>query len=126
MTLCKKMTNPIVSLFASILLISTPAAHSEEVYVHITGIVEKPGFYKVSTPVTIAELEKACGGWTEFGQPKRITLIRLQRQSNATSGDPGEPKSQIFKLDEIPTDDGKLVLKRHDVIFVPEKIYYAQ
>ena len=88
---------------------------------HFTGQVKKAGTYKVTTPATVENLERASGGWNEFGSVKRLIIIRLERPSNGTTGDPGEPGSKVFKFDEIPRENGKLILKRGDIVFLPEK-----
>jgi protein involved in polysaccharide export with SLBB domain len=89
--------------------------------VHFSGQVNKAGIYKIVTPATVEDLAKASGGWTEFGSPTRLTVIRLERPSSAKVGDPGEPESKVFKYDEIPRKDGKLVLKSGDIVFIPVK-----
>jgi SLBB domain len=94
--------------------------------VHFFGDLKKPGVYKVSCPATVEELAKACGGWTEFGSAKRLTVIRLKRPSNATMDDPGEPHNKIYKYSEIPRIGEKLILKKDDIIFIPVKQIIGQ
>lgn len=94
---------------------------AEEIWVHFSGQTKKPGVYKVTTPASVEDLEKACGGWGDFGSAKRLTVIRLERPSNATTGDPGERESRVFKFADIPRDGEKLLLKRGDIVFIPEK-----
>ncbi len=92
-----------------------------EMYVHFAGQIERPGTHKISSPATLEELEKACGGWTVFGSANRLTVVRLARPANATLDDPGEPKSIVYEFADIPRDGTKLVLKSGDLIFVPQK-----
>jgi len=115
------MNKHITSLILSVAIYCCNAALADEVWVHFAGQVKKAGTYKVTTPATVEDLEKASGGWTEFGSAKRLTIIRLERPSNATTGDPGEAESKVFKFADIPRKDGKLILKQGDLVFLPEK-----
>jgi SLBB domain len=115
------MNMHIVHLLAGIFLSLTTALPGKEVWVHFAGQLNKPGVYKVSSPATVEELAKACGGWTEFGSSKRLTVIRLERSSNVTMDDPGEPQSKIYKFSKIPREGEKLILKKDDIVFIPAK-----
>jgi len=115
------MKKYIIHLVAGISLAFATTALSGEVWVHFSGQLKKPGVYKVTSPASVEELAKACGGWTEFGSAKRLTVIRLERPANPTTGDHGEPESKIFKLSEIPREGEKLILKQDDIVFIPAK-----
>ena len=115
------MNSLLVHLLAGISLALSATLSAEEVWVHFAGHVKKPGVYKVSSPATVEDLEKACGGWTEFGAANRLTVIRLERQANRLIDDLGEPESKIYRLPDVPREDEKLILKKDDIIFIPEK-----
>ncbi len=115
------MNRHIVHLVAGISLALATTLPAEDVWVHFAGQLNKPGVYKISSPATVEELAKACGGWTEFGSAKRLTVIRLERPSNATMDEPGEPQSKIYKFPEIPREGEKLILKKDDIVFIPVK-----
>ena len=119
-----KKTVTIIAAAISFALVTK--GYSDEAFVHFAGQIVKPGFHKITTPATVEELEKACGGWTEFGSAKGIKLIRLARSPNATTNDPGEPETTIYELAEIPREGDKLVLKRGDIVFIPEKRWIGQ
>jgi hypothetical protein len=72
------------------------------------------------------DLEKACGGWSEFGAPARLQVVRLARPSQVEYGDPGVPKSEVFEMKEIPRMDDKLHLKANDIVYIPMKRVVAQ
>ncbi len=116
-----KVNRKIVHLVMGVLLALATTVSAEDVWVHFAGDLKKPGVYKVSSPATVQELEKICGGWTEFGSAKSLTVIRLERPSNATMNDPGEPQSKIYKFAEIPREGDKLILKKDDIVFIPAK-----
>ncbi len=113
------MNKHIVHLVAGISLALATTLPAKEVWVHFAGHLNKPGVYKVSSPATVEDLAKACGGWTEFGSAKRLTVVRLERPSNVTMGDPGEPQSKIYKFSEIPREGEKLILEKDDIVFIP-------
>lgn len=115
------MNRHIAHLAAAISFTLITTASAEEAWVHFAGHLKKPGSYKVSSPATVEELAKACGGWTEFGSAKRLTIIRLERPSNATMDDPGEHHGKIYKFTEIPREGERLILKNDDIIFIPAK-----
>lgn len=117
----QKINSHLVHLAAKITFALAITVPAEDVWVHFTGHLKKPGVYKVSSPATVEELAKACGGWTEFGSAKRLKVVRLERPSNATMDDPGEPQSIIYKFSEIPRDGEKLILKKDDIVFIPVK-----
>jgi SLBB domain len=66
------IVHPLVGIFFSL----ATTLPGKEVWVHFAGQLNKPGVYKVSSPATVEELAKACGGWTEFGSSKRLTVVR--------------------------------------------------
>lgn len=109
-----------------LLAFSSSTASAAEILVHVVGQAKKPGAHKVESAITPQDLEKACGGWTEFGSAKRIQIVRLARPACPAIEDPGEEKSQVFELAEIPKEDGKILLKPNDIINVPMKIVYAR
>lgn len=111
----KQITLALIVSFSS-------AVHAEEITVHVSGYVKKPGMHKIQSPVAPEDLEKACGGWSEFGAPKRLKVVRLARPSQAEYGDHGEPKSEVFEMEAIPKKDKKLHLKANDIVYVPMKL----
>ncbi len=115
------MKKHIFHLVAAISFALATTVSAEDVWVHFSGHLKKPGVYKVSSPATVEDLAKACGGWTEFGSAKRLTVVRLERPSNATMNDPGEPESKVYKFPEIPREGEKLILKKDDIVFIPLK-----
>ena len=111
----KQITLALIALFAA-------AAHAEEITVHVSGYVKSPGMHKIQSPIDPKDLEKACGGWSEFGAPTRLKVVRLARPSQEEYGDPGEPKSEVFEIKAIPRKDNKLHLKANDIVYVPMKL----
>jgi uncharacterized membrane protein YecN with MAPEG domain len=115
----KQITLALILLFAA-------AAHAEEITVHVAGHVKNPGMHKIQSPIDPKDLEKACGGWSEFGAPARLQVVRLARPSQVEYGDPGVPKSEVFEMKEIPRMDDKLHLKANDIVYIPMKRVVAQ
>lgn len=96
-----------------------------EVTIHVTGYVEKPGVHKVPEVLTLEELKKAFGG-SVWGNPKQITVIRLKRPSNPTTGDRGRKETKVLSLEEITNEKHQLLLEAEDVLYVPMKRVYGQ
>ena len=113
------MNRHIVHLVTGVSLALATTLPAEGIWVHFAGHLKKPGVYKISSPATVEELAKSCGGLTEFGSTKRLTLVRLERPSNVTMNDPGELQSKIYKFSEIPREGEKLILKKDDIVFIP-------
>ncbi len=82
----------------------------------ITGEVARPGAYPLgSSSMTVMQLIAVAGGLTEFAQPKKISVMRIE-----------EGKTTTFAFDYKSVASGKtpgqnLVLKPGDTVVVPER-----
>jgi polysaccharide export outer membrane protein len=82
----------------------------------ITGEVARPGAYSLgSSSMTVMQLIAIAGGLTEFAQPKKISILRVE-----------EGKTRTFSFDYNSVASGKtpeqnLMLKPGDTVVVPER-----
>lgn len=82
----------------------------------ITGEVARPGAYSLgSSSMTVMQLIAIAGGLTEFAQPKKITIMRVETGKTTT-----------FAFDYKSVASGKtpeqnMVLKPGDTVVVPER-----
>ena len=95
------------------------AEGKKEVWVHITGFVNKPGRYKVSSASSPQDILKSCAGSSTFGSMRHVNVIRLARAGNEIMGITKREKTEVFYYDfrrvkSIPLHDG-------DLIFIPQK-----
>ncbi|MCW1915137.1 hypothetical protein OJ996_16240 [Luteolibacter sp. GHJ8] len=72
------------SIVSAILILSASLACSEEeaatkITVHLCGEARKPGKHEIPPACSYEELEKATGGWTEWGSGKRFFFLRFPR-----------------------------------------------
>ena len=114
------MTRSLNFLCLALALCSGGIASAGNVTIHVTGYAEKPGRHEVPAATTLEELSKSFGG-AVWGHPKRITVIRLKRPSNHTTGDRGQPETKVLSLDEITNEKKQLLLEAEDIVFVSMK-----
>ena len=114
------MIRSLKSLCLALAFCSGGMASAGNVTIHVTGYAEKPGRHEIPGTTTLEELSKTFGG-AVWGNPKRITVIRLKRPSNPTTGDRGQPETKVLSLDEITNQTKQLLLEAEDIVFVPMK-----
>jgi polysaccharide export outer membrane protein len=81
--------------------------------VYITGLVQKPGAYPLTSSMTVLQLISVAGGLTEFAKGKEIVVMRTEN---------GAPLSYPFNYEDIRK--GKrlfqnVTLKPGDTVVVP-------
>ena len=82
----------------------------------ITGEVARPGAYALgSSSMTVMQLIAVAGGLTEFAQPKKISVLRVEAGKTTT-----------FAFDYASVASGKtpeqnMMLKPGDTVVVPER-----
>ncbi len=81
----------------------------------ITGEVARPGAYHLASSMTVMQLIAVAGGLTEFAQPKKISVIRIENGVTRT-----------FKFEYLDVAQGKkpqqnIMLKPGDTVVVPER-----
>ena len=82
-------------------------------YVSIVGQVAKPGVYYLGSPITVLELLARAGGISEYGNKKRIAIVRKEGQ---------QTKHLSFNFKDVAKGinlQQNIVLKNGDVVIVP-------
>ena len=82
--------------------------------VFITGQVEKPGMYPLTSSMTVLQLISLAGGLKEFAKEKEIVVMRLER---------GTPLAYPFNYQDILKGrrlSQNIALKPGDTVVVPQ------
>jgi polysaccharide export outer membrane protein len=82
----------------------------------VSGEVRTPGKIVFERPATVLEAIMEAGGFTDFGDPKRVSLIRLVNGAHHT---------QIFDLSPAlrGTPTRATYVRAGDVIYVQQKLF---
>ncbi len=91
--------------------INIKAINSRKVF--ITGSVNKPGPYPLTSPTTVLQLIAMAGGLTEFADQKNITVMRTEN---------GRPVSYPFNYKDVTRRKNlqqNIELKPGDTVIVP-------
>jgi len=81
--------------------------------VFVSGQVRSPGVYKLRSETTVLQIISIAGGFTEWANPKKITIIRKE---NGKEKRMAVNYKKIIKGDESSSD---VVLRAGDTIIVP-------
>lgn len=114
------------SIVSAILLVSAALASSKEepalVMVHLCGEAKKPGKHEIPAACSHEELEKAVGGWTEWGSGKRFFVLRFPRMEGLfMRNDLQKRKQEVLQSGQLEKKDGRSVFLPGDVIYIPMK-----
>ena len=120
------------SIVSAILILSTSLACSEEeaatkVTVHLCGEARKPGKYEIPPACSYEDLEKATGGWTEWGSGKRFFVLRFPRMEGLfMQNGLQQRKQEVLQSGQLEKKDGRFVFLPGDVIYIPMKSVAAR
>jgi polysaccharide biosynthesis/export protein len=81
--------------------------------VYVTGRVNKPGTYVITTPVTVLQMLALAGGVADFAKKDRIVVMRTEGQ---------ETKSLKFNYKDVTQGkqlEQNILLKPGDTVIVP-------
>lgn len=80
-------------------------------YYFVRGEIRQPGRFPLSSGMTVLKAIAAAGGYTEFANPRRISIIRAGETIEESARD----------MERNPEDD--MDVKAGDVIIVPRSIF---
>lgn len=90
--------------------------------VHLCGEAKKPGKHEIPAACSHEELEKAVGGWTEWGSGKRFFVLRFPRMEGLfMRNDLQKRKQEVLQSGQLEKKDGRFVFLPGDVIYIPMK-----
>lgn len=99
----------------------------EKIVIHLCGEANKPGKHLVPRACNLEELEKAVGGWTEFGSGRSFHVIRFPRKEGAYNlNDLRDRKQEILQPEQLEKKDGRFVFLPGDIIYLPVKAIGAR
>ena len=104
-------------------------SQANNVFVHFSGYLKKPGTHKIGDWSNLKDLETACGGWTPFSSVKnldKIKVIRFPRREGLNGGANIEQKVSIIPMSELPKKDGKYQFQEGDLIYIPARVINAR
>ena len=102
---------------------------AEGIYVHFSGYIQKPGIYQINEWSNLKDLEKSCGGWTEFSSVKnlmKIKIIRFARREGQNGGANMKQINTVVTMDKLPVKNGKFQFQKGDIIYVPSKVFHVK
>ena len=95
---------------------------SAKIFVHLCGQANKPGTHGIPSACSLEELEKAVGGWTEFGAGKGFYVIRFPRREGMYNmNDLQDRKQEVLQANQLEKKHGRFIFLPGDIIYIPAK-----
>lgn len=96
----------------------------ERRWITIFGAVQRPGSYKATDNMTIADAVELAGGYTEFANSASITVFRKARFDEF--GRASDLRYPISRRVNDKTDDDPIILEPADSLYVPLRLGYVR